>query len=254
MVRIEKPRFHKRIPFNFTQAERSGKRVVSIKNLTHSFGPKQLFEDANLEIERGQRVAFIGPNGCGKSTILKMLMGNLEADEGEVKMGEHNILPNYFEQNQAEALDLDLTVIQTLTQVTTDWKDTDIKGLLGRFMFKGEDINKKVGVLSGGEKAKLALAKFIVTKSTLLILDEPTNHLDIPSKELLEEAVRSFEGTIIAVSHDRYFLKQIVSRVIEVKDNKLMDYDGNYDYYLEMNKEIAEKQAFREETIANAAP
>ena len=141
-----------------------------------------------------------------------------------MRLGEHSIVPNYYQQNQSEALDLKLTVIDTLALAAdAETKIDDIKALLGRMMFSKASFDKKVGVLSGGEKARLALAKFMLTQGTVLILDEPTNHLDIPSKEMLEEAVRNFEGSVIAVSHDRYFLKQIATRVINVEDAKLVD-------------------------------
>ena len=167
-----------------------------------------------------------------------------------MRLGEHSIVPNYYQQNQSEALDLKLTVIDTLALAAdAETKIDDIKALLGRMMFSKASFDKKVGVLSGGEKARLALAKFMLTQGTVLILDEPTNHLDIPSKEMLEEAVRNFEGSVIAVSHDRYFLKQIATRVINVEDAKLVDYVGDYSYYLEKNEDEAEVMAEKADKV-----
>ncbi|KIY91540.1 hypothetical protein MNEG_16424 [Monoraphidium neglectum] len=201
-----------------------GQSVASVQNMTHGYGGRLLFKNANLEIERGDRVAIIGPNGAGKSTLLRLIMGREKPMAGRVSLGEHNIVPNYFEQNQAEALDLELTVMETLVRSAPDAQLNELKQLLGRMMFSGTAMDKKVKVLSGGEKARLALAKFMCTKGTLLILDEPTNHLDIPSKETLEEAVRCFEGAVIAVSHDRYFLRQIATRILQVEGGQFVDF------------------------------
>jgi ATPase subunit of ABC transporter with duplicated ATPase domains len=155
---------------------------------------------------------------------------------------------------QAEALDLGKTVLQTVEEAAEDWRLNDIKSLLGRCNFKSEMVHRKVEFLSGGEKARLALCKFMVTPSTLLMLDEPTNHLDIPSKEMLEEALREYSGTVIAVSHDRYFLRQIVNRVVEVKNQELIDYVGDYNYYLEQNLEARRRELEREEELEAKAP
>lgn len=170
---------------------------------------------------------------------MRLIMNQEKANKGLVQLGEHNIAPNYFQQNQAEALDLELSVIETLIQTSPDAKLNDLKQLLGRMMFSGNAMDKKVKVLSGGEKARLALAKFMCTQGTLLVLDEPTNHLDIPSKEMLEEAIKAFQGAVIAVSHDRYFLKQIATRVLLVEGKKLLDFKGDYEYYLEQNEDEA---------------
>lgn len=168
----------------------------------------------------------------------------------QVRMGLHSIVPNYYQQNQSEALDLSLSVIETLEHAADEAKQDEIKALLGKMMFSKASFEKKVGVLSGGEKARLALAKFMLTKGTLLVLDEPTNHLDIPSKEMLEEAVRNFEGSVIAVSHDRYFLKQIATRIANVENRQIVDYVGDYDYYLQKNDVEAEKMAVKEAKAA----
>ncbi|KAI3784371.1 hypothetical protein L1987_43470 [Smallanthus sonchifolius] len=243
---VDKPFIRKQMKIRFPERGRSGRDVVTIKNLDFSYEDKVLFKKASIIIERGEKIAIIGPNGCGKSTLLKLIMSLQKPDSGEVILGEHNVLPNYFEQNQAEALDLEKTVLDTVAEVAEDWRIDDIKGLLGRCNFKADMLDRKVSLLSGGEKARLAFCKFMVKPSTLLVLDEPTNHLDIPSKEMLEEAISEYEGTVIAVSHDRYFIKQIVNRVLEVKDGNLQDYNGDYDYYLEKNLEAREKALERE--------
>ncbi|KAK9134378.1 hypothetical protein Syun_013708 [Stephania yunnanensis] len=251
---IEKPFQRKQMKIRFPERGRSGRSVVAIKNLTFGFGDTVLFNKANLLIERGEKVAVIGPNGCGKSTLLKLIMGLEKPTGGEVQLGEHNVLPNYFEQNQAEALDLDKTVLETVVEAAEDWNLDDIKGLLGRCNFKSDMLDRKVSLLSGGEKARLAFCKFMVKPSTLLVLDEPTNHLDIPSKEMLEEAISEYSGTVIAVSHDRYFIKQIVNRVVEVKNNTLQDYAGDYNYYLEKNLDARERELEREAELEEKAP
>ncbi|KAL0888234.1 hypothetical protein Bca101_012217 [Brassica carinata] len=251
---IEKPFQRKQMKISFPECGLSGRSVVTIKNLEFGFEDKILFNKASLVIERGEKIAIIGPNGCGKSTLLKLIMGLEKPMRGEVILGEHNVLPNYFEQNQAEALDLDKTVIETVVEAAVDWRIDDIKGLLGRCNFKADMFDRKVSLLSGGEKARLAFCKFMVKPSTLLVLDEPTNHLDIPSKEMLEEAINEYKGTVIAVSHDRYFIKQIVNRVIEVRDGDLKDYAGDYNYYLEKNMEARAKELEREAELEDKAP
>ncbi|KAK7350846.1 hypothetical protein VNO77_09842 [Canavalia gladiata] len=251
---VEKPFERKQMKIRFPERGRSGRSVATIKNLEFGFEDDILFKKANLTIERGEKIAIIGPNGCGKSTLLKLIMGFEKPTGGEVLLGEHNVLPNYFEQNQAEALDLDKTVLQTVEEAAEDWRIDDIKGLLGRCNFKSDMLDRKVSLLSGGEKARLAFCKFMVKPSTLLVLDEPTNHLDIPSKEMLEEAINEYQGTVITVSHDRYFIKQIVNRVIEIKDGTLQDFAGGYNYYLEKNLDARERELEREAELESKAP
>lgn len=251
---VEKPFQRKQMKIRFPERGRSGKTVLMVKNLEFGFGDEVLFNRANLLVQRGEKIAIIGPNGCGKSTLLKLIMGLEKPRGGEVMIGEHNVLPNYFEQNQAEALDLEKTVLQTVEEAAEDWRIDDIKGLLGRCNFKADMLDRKVSLLSGGEKARLAFCKFMVKPSTLLVLDEPTNHLDIPSKEMLEEAISEYKGTVITVSHDRYFIRQIVNRVIEVKDKGLQDYAGDYNYYLEKNLDARRRELDREAELEEKAP
>ena len=174
--------------FRFPAAPRSGAQVALFENLTHSYGDKILFLGADLEVERGDRIAFVGPNGAGKSTLLRLVMGAEIPDEGIAQLGEHNVVAGYFEQNQAEALDLNKTVIDTMYEAVPDWTQTQVRSLLGNFCFSNDSVFKDVGQLSGGEKARLALALMLLSPCNLLVLDEPTNHLDIPAKQMLEAA------------------------------------------------------------------
>jgi len=222
--------------FRFPQASRSGRDVATVKDLTHIYGDNVIFLGANLHIERGERIAILGPNGCGKSTLLRLLTGQEKPTEGTAKLGEHNVKMAYFEQNQAEALDLDKTLYDTIAEEVPLWKTEEVRGLLGKFLFSGDNAYKKVESLSGGEKARLALAKMLLGANNFLILDEPTNHLDIPAKETLEEALKSFDGSVIVVSHDRYFISQVATKIVEIQDGQLVLYHGNYNYYLELKE------------------
>ncbi|MEG3439356.1 ABC-F family ATP-binding cassette domain-containing protein [Pannus brasiliensis CCIBt3594] len=242
--------------FQFPPAPRSGREVVTIEELVHTYNEKILFLGANLEIERGDRVAFLGPNGAGKSTLLRLIVGTEKPTEGKVEIGKHNVIPGYFEQNQAEALDLNKTVMDTIHDEVPDWKDVDVRSLLGRFLFSGDTVLKKVESLSGGEKARLALAKMLLQPANLLILDEPTNHLDIPAKEMLEEALQKYEGTVLIVSHDRYFISRVANKIVEIRDGELVTYAGDYHYYLdklEEEKQKAEQKRIEAEKAAKAA-
>ncbi len=244
------------LKFQFPPAVRSGREVVTIKNLVHIYDDKILFLGANLEIERGDRVAFLGPNGAGKSTLLRLIVGLEAPTEGSIEIGKHNVIPSYFEQNQAEALDLTKTVLNTIHDEVPDWKDVEVRSLLGRFLFSGETVLKKVESLSGGEKARLALAKMLLAPANLLILDEPTNHLDIPAKEMLESALKVYEGTVLIVSHDRYFISQVANKIVEIRDGELIVYAGDYHYYLEKldeEKQKAEQKRIEAEKAAKAA-
>ncbi|MBC7824528.1 MAG: ABC-F family ATP-binding cassette domain-containing protein [Candidatus Parcubacteria bacterium] len=252
--RIEAPDSDVRgLHFRFPPAPRSGREVVTIDNLVHTYGEKILFLGADLVIERGDRIAFLGPNGAGKSTLLHLITGAEKPTDGSIKLGDHNVIPSYFEQNQAEALDLDRTVIETIHDEVPKWTNEEVRTLLGRFLFSGDTVFKKVEALSGGEKARLALAKMLLRPANLLILDEPTNHLDIPAKEMLEEAIQNYDGSVIIVSHDRYFISQTVNKIVEIRDGELRLYRGDYHYYLDKvaeEKEKAELAAIEAEKAA----
>lgn len=242
--------------FRFPPAPRSGREVVIIKDLTHAYEDKILFLGTNLLIERGDRIAFLGPNGAGKSTLLHLINGTEQPTEGSITIGDHNVTPSYFEQNQAEALDLNKTVIETIHDEVPDWTNEEVRTLLGRFLFTKDTVFKKVGALSGGEKARLALAKMLLRPANLLILDEPTNHLDIPAKEMLEEAIQNYDGTLIVVSHDRYFISQVATKIVEIRDGELVLYQGDYHYYLDKvaeEKEKAKLEASAAEKVAKSA-
>lgn len=251
--RVEAPDSDLRtLKFKFPPSPRGGQIVATIKDLTHSYNDKILFLGANLDIERGDRIAFLGPNGCGKSTMLRMITGNEQPEDGYAKFGEHNIVPGYFEQNQAEALDLNKTVMDTIHDEVPDWENREVRSLLGQFLFSGDTAFKKVEALSGGEKARLALAKMLLRPANFLILDEPTNHLDIPAKEMLENALKEYDGTVAIVSHDRYFISQVANKIVEIRDGEFVIYNGDYHYYLEKleQEKVAEKARIKSEQDA----
>lgn len=237
----------KTLQFEFPPAPISGREVIIIKDLVHGYENKILFLGASLLVERGDRIAVLGPNGAGKSTLLRLITNLEKADEGEVNLGKHNVIPGYFEQNQAEALDLTKTVINTIHDEVPDWTNTKIRSLLGQFLFSGETVFKKVEGLSGGEKARLALLKMLLKPANLLILDEPTNHLDIPAKEMLEKALSKYDGTVLCISHDRYFISQVANKIVEIKEGELIVYPGDYHFYLDKKEE--ERQKLEKEKI-----
>ncbi|MBO8216420.1 ABC-F family ATP-binding cassette domain-containing protein [Prochlorococcus marinus] len=232
--KIEAPIAKSKSPvFNFPDCPRSGKLVLNIKNLSHSFQDKILFLDINLKISSGEKIAILGPNGCGKSTLLKIIMKKISPEIGEINLGKHNIITSYYEQNQAEALSLDQRVIDLICNKSPEWSQKKVRTFLGGFGFQNETVFKYIKQLSGGEKARLALALMIINPSNFLLLDEPTNHLDLQSKENLELAIKNYKGSLLIISHDRYFISKVANRIIEIKDSKLFSYDGNYEYFLE---------------------
>ena len=232
--KIEAPIAKSKSPvFNFPECPRSGKLVLNIKNLSHSFEDKILFLDINLKISSGEKIAILGPNGCGKSTLLKIIMKKISPEIGEINLGKHNIITSYYEQNQAEALSLEERVIDLICNKSPEWSQKKVRTFLGGFGFQNETVFKHIKQLSGGEKARLALALMIINPSNFLLLDEPTNHLDLQSKENLELAIKNYKGSLLIISHDRYFISKVANRIIEIKDSKLFSYDGNYEYFLE---------------------
>ena len=240
--RIESPLAELTKPsFSFPDAPRSGKKVAKLKDVTHTYGDKIIFLGANLEIEPGDHIAILGPNGAGKSTLLRLLMGIEKPEDGAAELGQHNVIPSYFEQNQSEALQLNKTALETLFAAVPDWTQTKVRSLLGSLGFSNDSVFKQVADLSGGEKARIALALIIVKPCNLLLLDEPTNHLDIPAKEMLEVAIRNYKGSLVVVSHDRYFISKIANKILEIKDGQLFLYRGNYQYYKEKKIEELKK-------------
>ncbi len=219
----------------FPPAPRSGSYPVIVEGLTKKYGDHVVFQDASLTIARGEKVAFVGKNGEGKSTLVKAIMGEIEF-EGKLQLG-HNSMIGYFAQNQASLLDVDLTVFETIDQIAQGDIRTKIKDILGAFMFSGDDIDKKVKVLSGGERTRLAMIKLLLQPVNLLILDEPTNHLDIKTKEILKDALKAFDGTLILVSHDRDFLVDLAEKVFEFGNKRIKEHFEDINGFLR-NKKI----------------
>ncbi|MGV8814283.1 MAG: ABC-F family ATP-binding cassette domain-containing protein [Gelidibacter sp.] len=222
------------LKLRFPPSQRSGDYPVTVKDLSKSYDDHVVFKNANMSISRGEKVSFVGRNGEGKSTMIKAIMGEIEV-EGSCHLG-HNVKVGYFAQNQASLLDESLTIFQTVDEVAEGDVRTQVKNILGRFMFKGDDIDKKVSVLSGGEKTRLAMVKLLLEPVNLLILDEPTNHLDLKSKDVLKEALLDFDGTLILVSHDRDFLQGLSEKVFEFKDQRVIEHFETIDDFLVRNR------------------
>jgi ATP-binding cassette subfamily F protein 3 len=229
--RIEVDGDSRRIHFKFPQPPRTGRIVIRLDGVRKAYGDNVVYAGVNFVAERAERIALVGVNGAGKSTLLKMLAGVLSPDAGERVLGSH-VDVHYYAQHQLDALDPAHTVLEELEAAAPDATHTRLRTILGSFLFSGDAVDKRVTVLSGGEKARLALAKMLVRPAALLCMDEPTNHLDLASKEVLEEALAGFTGTIVFISHDRYFINRIGTRVVEVQGGRLTDYLGNYDDYL----------------------
>ena len=233
MEKIEAPFVsRKKMSFSFPQPVRSGQRVIALRGLAKSYGELQVYTSLNLEVERQQRIVLVGPNGAGKSTLLKILAGVLGHDAGERDLG-HNVQPGYFAQHRAETLDLKRTVLEEMLDTRARVTEESARTLLGGFLFSEDDVFKKVGVLSGGEKSRLALAKLLLNPPNFLLLDEPTTHLDMGSIDTVIEAMSQFKGTLVFISHDVHFIRKIASRVIHVEQGQLRHYPGPYDYYLD---------------------
>jgi len=229
----------KKFSFRFPPCPRCSPEVIELESIAHGYGDSTLFSDIDLCIEKGDRIAILGANGAGKSTLLRLIMGREAPREGSAAIVAQNAVTQFFEQDQANVLPLDKTVIQTLEAAAadTDWLYEQLRALLGRFMFKDDKVNDKLSTLSGGEKARVALCRMLLIPSNLLLLDEPTNHLDIAAKEVLEEAIQNYEGTVVMVSHDRYFVSQTANTILALEDGKLAVYDGDYKTYMEQNAE-----------------
>ena len=218
----------------FPVAQQPGKVVLLAENISKNYGPKKVLQKVDVEIERGTKTAFVGQNGQGKSTLAKIIVDEIDF-EGSCELG-HNVLLGYFAQNQAEYLDGSLSLLQTMEDAATDENRSRVRDMLGAFMFRGDEVEKKVKVLSGGERNRLALCKLLLSPFNVLVMDEPTNHLDIRSKNVLKEALKKFQGTLILISHDRDFLQGLSDRVLEFKDHKLTEYLGDIQFYLEQKK------------------
>jgi ATP-binding cassette, subfamily F, member 3 len=231
VVRIEIPPERKRVRFHFPQTQKSGRMVLELKHVRKAYGTTRVFEDVNLHIERGDRIALIGPNGVGKSTLMRMLSGVEQPDSGTRTEG-HQVVMQYFAQDEAAKLDPTKTVYETLAGSSPIQMMPQVRTILGGFLFSGDDIEKPVRVLSGGERTRLAVARMLLIPANTLLLDEPTNHLDLDSKDVLLEALEDFGGTLIFVSHDRYFVDKLATKVIDIGGGGAVVYPGNYEEWL----------------------
>ncbi len=233
MERIELPEEEKKIHFSFPPPRPSGRMVAEVRAVAKSYGEKKVFEGVSFVLNRGDRVALVGINGAGKSTLIKLLSGAEPVTKGELRLG-HNVEVDYFAQDQYKALDANARLIDDLTSFAPAAlsNQTQLRTLLGSFLFSDDDVFKRIGVLSGGERNRYALARMLLRPANFLLLDEPTNHLDLQAKDVLLEALRKFTGTVVFVSHDRYFIDKLATRVFEIEAGKLQDYPGNYEDYL----------------------
>ena len=235
--RVEAPITHiENMRLSLDISKESGKDVLAVHNLSKSFDEKHLFSNINFEIKRGERVAIIGDNGTGKTTLLKIINGLLPPDTGEIIYGS-NVSIAYYDQEH-QVLHMDKTLFDEISDTYPDMNNTQIRNILAAFLFTGEDVYKKIGDLSGGERGRVSLVKLMLSKANFLLLDEPTNHLDILSKDVLESALNSFPGTICYVSHDRYFINKTATRILDLTGNRLLNYIGNYDYYIEKREAV----------------
>lgn len=230
----------KRAKFRFQRSHQSGRDVLQVESISKSYNEKNIFKDVSFDIYRGEKVALIGPNGVGKSTLFKMIMGDEKKMAGEIQIGQ-NVEISYFHQEQ-KTLNLNNTIIDEIWDSNPKLNQTEVRNLLGAFLFYGEDVFKEIKTLSGGERARVAILKLMLSNSNLLLLDEPTNHLDIDSKEVLEEAIENYDGTVFTISHDRYFINKIADKILVLNKEGITEYLGNYDYYLEKKKQQQEMQ------------
>ncbi len=248
--RIELPEKRKEVRFLFPAPSRSGHKVVEVKNLHKRYGETMVYHGIDLTLYRGDKVALVGPNGAGKSTLLKILAGVLEFEKGDVILGK-DVTRAYFAQHQFDVLRPENTVFEELLSVATDESQTELRTILGTFLFSGDEIEKKVSVLSGGEKSRLILAKMLLNPANFLLFDEPTSHLDIPSRNVLEMALEQFQGTICLITHDRHLINEIANKVIDIDQGIPHLYSGNYEYYLYKKQQISleeTKQEVKNET------
>jgi len=243
MDRVETATKSKTIHFRLPQPARTGKMIVELTDVDKSYGPVEVYKNFSTRLERGWKVALVGENGAGKSTLLKMMAGVLNHEKGEIKLGA-NVTRVYYAQHHSEVLDPEHTVLESLDETAGHLMRTQKHNILGAFLFSGDDVNKKVGILSGGERSRLALARILSNPASFLLLDEPTNHLDMRSTEFLAAALADYDGSLCAISHDRYFLDGIVNRVWEIENQTIKEYIGNYsDYEYFKSKEAEQEQA-----------
>ncbi len=238
---IKEQKISSHVRFRFPPAPRSGEEVVMLKNITHGYGQKIVFQGINVTVHRGDRVALVGINGAGKSTLSRIISGIESPKKGMVDWG-YRVKISFFSQESSQNLNYQHTIWDEIDRNGKQLTDQEKRDLLGSFLFTGEDINKSVHQLSGGEKSRLALAKLLLEESNLLILDEPGNHLDIKTKNIFYQALKQYQGTILIVSHDRFFLDQLVNRVIEIREGKIYSYPGNYSYFIQKRQVILEKE------------
>ena len=242
---LDKPEaYRKKAKIEFNPTVTSGNDVLQIRNVSMGYGERILFKDLNLDIYRGEKVALIGANGIGKSTLFKIIMNELVPLSGEIKFGT-NVNVSYFHQEQ-KTLNLNNTIIDEIWDNNPNLTQTSIRNMLGSFLFEGEEVFKQISTLSGGERARIAILKLILSNANFLLLDEPTNHLDIDSKEVLEQALFGYTGTIFTISHDRYFLNTVVDKVLVLDENGITEYLGNYDYYIEKKKQVQDLSQLEE--------
>ena len=241
MELVEPPPRPKTLKFTFPKPPASGRRVLEIADLVKRYGSKTVYEGFSFAVDRGDRIGLVGPNGAGKSTLLKIMAGVLPHEGGLVKYG-HNVKPGYFAQHQSENLNSERSVLEEATSVSPGLTEQEVRNLLGAFLFSGDDVHKKVRVLSGGEKSRLALTKILLSPPNLLLMDEPTNHLDIPSCEILEEGLKKFEGTLVLITHDRRLMNEICTGILEIEPGKAEYFVGNYEDY-RYKKNLMEQEA-----------
>jgi ATP-binding cassette subfamily F protein 3 len=245
--RIEIPEEESTIHFRFPQPPPSGRMVVEAEELSKSYGQKLVLDKVRFGIERGDRVALVGVNGAGKSTLIKLLTGAEAPTGGRVKLG-HNVVSEYFAQDQYKVLDGEARILDDISRAALKVPEQALRSLLGCFLFSGDDVFKPLGVLSGGERNRYALARILVSPSNFLLLDEPTNHLDMRAKDVLLDALAAFSGTVVFVSHDRYFIDRLATRVLEVEGGKVTSHEGNYEDYLRWKE--AQNVSFQDATLA----
>lgn len=250
LERIEKPIHRQSLHFQFEKPAECAEKVLDVMHVTSSYGEHVIFKDLTMHIKKGESVGLIGPNGAGKSTLLKLIVGDKRADGGFIQIG-NRVKPGYYSQ-ELDRLNSEYTVLEQIEN-DFDMGEREARNLLGMFLFRGDDVFKPVSLLSGGERARLTLLMLFLEKPNFLILDEPTNHLDIPTREIMEQALAAFGGTSLIVSHDRYFLDRVTTRILEMENGKLTEYLGNYSYYREKKKNLEEYERDRMEAESAAS-